>query len=86
MPGLLFVGYLYIFALFTNSMAVLRPYNLLACGPAVIWIVVGPILFFRSAIRVSPGRGPVSLDLIRMSLLLGWAASSFIAINGAILV
>jgi hypothetical protein len=81
LPGLIFVA-----NLVRARGGPVHPYDVAGIGPALLWILAGPIAFLVSAGAARPGRVPLHVDALRAALFLGWIAASFIAVSAALLV
>ena len=85
-PGLAFVGHLAAKRfLLSHDHEQWWAYNLWTCWPAFFFGVLGgPCAFFFS-FRIAPlGRVPMSAELVRGLLLLGWLASSLLTVAAAL--
>jgi hypothetical protein len=62
------------------------PFHPKCVGLGLLWLVVGPVLFFRSFRRAPLGREPGMFQLVRLTHVLAWVLSSWWTLRLAMLV
>ena len=85
-PGLAFLGQVIVVGIIAGTNEHSQPHEFATFWPALLWTLVGPFIFLRSAtlakFRVASG----VVDAARIILMMGWASLSFIAIVYALLI
>jgi hypothetical protein len=85
LPGLAFLVHAVVYPRLRSGGAP-PPYDLWTILPALLWILVGPFVLLRSYTLAPPRRVPPYVDMMRLCLVLGWMAMSYIAAFLALLV